>query len=244
MKKEFVFGIKPVEETIRSGAEIEKILVRKDNTNTAVKDLLTEASLLNIPVQKVPVEKLNKITRKNHQGLIAYISSISYASLDHIIERAFKTGKDPLLLVLDRITDVRNFGAIARTAEGLGFDAIIVPARGGALVNEEAMKTSAGALSHIAVSRVKNLAGTLYYLKNHGIKTVACTEKTGTVMFNEDLSGPLTLVLGSEYDGISENVIQECDLRVKIPMFGKIDSYNVSVSMAMIGSEIVRQRMS
>ena len=243
-KKEILYGIHSVEEAILSGTEIEKILVRKDNENEAVKKVLKEAYLLNIPIQKVPIYKINGITRKNHQGILAFVSNISYASLDNIIHETFRQAKEPLLLLLDRITDIRNFGAIARTAEGLGFHAIIIPAKGGALINQEAMKSSAGALVHIPVCRVKNLAGTIQYLQNNGIRVVACTDKGEETLYGKNLTGPLTLVLGSESEGISTEVLGTCDDKLKIPMFGKVLSYNVSASMAIAGSEIIRQRIA
>lgn len=242
-KKEILYGIHSVEEALLSGTEIEKILVRKDNENEAIKKVLKEAYQLNIPIQKVPVHKINGITRKNHQGILAFVSNISYASLDNIIHETYRQAREPLLLLLDRITDIRNFGAIARTAEGLGFHAIIIPAKGGALINQEAMRSSAGALVHIPVCRVKNLAGTVQYLQNNGIKAVACTDKGEDSLYGKDLTGPLTLVLGSESEGISQEVLMVCDEKLKIPMFGKVLSYNVGVSMAIAGSEIIRQRI-
>ena len=242
-KKDIIYGIHSIEEAISSNTEIEKILVRKDYENDSIKRILQEAYALNIPIQKVPVQKINAITRKNHQGILAFISTIMYASLDNIIQETFRQAKDPLLLMLDRVTDVRNFGAISRTAEGLGFHAIILPSRGGALINQEAMKASAGALSHIPVCRVKNLAGTLQYLQNHGIRVIACTEKGEELLYQKNLTGPLTLVLGSEGEGISREILNVCDETARIPMFGKISSYNVSVSMAIAGSEIIRQRL-
>lgn len=242
-KKDIIYGIHSLEEALSSDTEIEKILVRKDYTNESVKRILQEAYKLNIPIQKVPVQKINTITRKNHQGILAYISQIQYASLDHIILETYRRAEDPLLLLLDRITDVRNFGAISRTAEGLGFHAIILPAKGGALISEEAMKASAGALAHIPVCRVKNLTGTLQYLQNHGIRGIACSEKGEELLYQKNLTGPLTLVMGSEGAGISPDILEICDEIVRIPMYGKINSYNVSVSMAMASSEILRQRL-
>jgi 23S rRNA (guanosine2251-2'-O)-methyltransferase len=242
-QKEILYGIHSVEEAILSGTEIEKIFVRKDYENETIKKILQEAYQLNIPIQKVPVQKINSITRKNHQGILAFVSNISYASLDHIIHETFRQANEPLLLLLDRITDIRNFGAIARTAEGLGFHAIIIPAKGAALINQEAMKSSAGALVHIPVCRVKNLSGTIQYLQNNGIKAVACTEKSDEILYRKSLTGPIALVMGSESEGISADVLKVCDEKVGIPMFGRILSYNVSVSMAIAGSEIIRQRM-
>ena len=242
-KHDIIFGIHSIEEALSSDTEIEKILVRKDYENEAIKKILHRASIQNIPIQKVPIYKIDSITRKNHQGILAFISSVSYASLDHIIHETFRQGRDPLFLLLDRVTDVGNFGAIARTAEGLGFNALIIPNKGGALISKEAMNSSAGALAHIPVCRVKNLAGTIKYLQNNGIHVIACSDKANELLYKKDLKGPLTLVMGSEFDGISREILDICNDMVRIPMYGKISSYNVSVSMAIAGSEIVRQRM-
>jgi len=240
--REFLFGIHSVQEAIESGSEIDKIFVRKDYNNPAIKDILTEGYRLNVPIQKVPKEKLNTITGKNHQGIIAFLSSVHYASLDNIISASYGKGKEPLLLMLDRITDVHNFGAIARTAEGLGFDAIIIPSKGNARLNNEAVKISAGALMHIAVCRVKSLLSTADYMKNNGIRVIACTEKAHNSIYSTDMNGPACLIVGSESDGINHEIVRKADEKVNIPMFGKVSSFNVSVSMAIAGSELIRQR--
>jgi len=241
---EFLFGIHAVQEAIESGSELDKIYVRKDYSNPGIKEILSAAFRLNIPIQKVPKEKLNAITGKNHQGIIAYLSAVQYASLDNIISSSYSFGDDPLLLMLDRITDVHNFGAIARTAEGLGFDAIIIPFKGGARLNNEAVQISAGALMHLPVCRVKSLLSTLDYLKKNGIRVVACTEKARDSIYEVEMKGPVCLILGSESDGISHELLAKADDRLNIPMYGKISSYNVSVSMAIAGAELVRQRNS
>ena len=175
--KEMIFGIRPVMEAIHSGKEIDKLLVQKDETSPLLKELLQLAFQHKIPVSKVPVEKLNTFTRKVHQGVVAFFSAISYASLDNIIDSTFEKGKAPFILILDRITDVRNFGGIARTAECSGVDAIVIPLKGAAQINSDAMKTSAGALHHIPVCREESLAKTVAYLKQSGLQVVACTEK-------------------------------------------------------------------
>jgi len=240
--REFVFGIHSVHEAVESGSEIDRILVRKDYSNSQIKDVLDNGYKLNIPIQKVPKEKLNAITGKNHQGIIAFLSAIKYASLDHVISEAYSQGTDPLVLILDHITDVHNLGAIARTAEGLGFNAIIIPTKGSARLNSEAVKISAGALMHIPVCRVKSLLSTMDYLKNNGIRIIACTEKASDSIYLTELNGPACLVLGSEFDGISSEILKKSDVKVNIPMHGKVSSFNVSVSMAIAGSELVRQR--
>lgn len=240
-KKDFVFGIHAVDEAIKAGHEIDKILVRKDISNTIIKDLLSSAYQLNIPILKVPREKLSSITGKNHQGIIALLASIRYASLDNVISNAYQNGQDPILILLDRITDVRNFGAIARTAEGLGFHGIVIPDKGGARLNNEAVKTSSGALLHLPVCRVKSLLSALEFLKNNGIQVVSVTEKSDISIYNAEFKGPMCLVLGSESEGIHPDILKKSDKILKIPMYGNISSFNVSVSMAIAGSEIIRQ---
>lgn len=241
--REFVFGIHSVHEAVESGSEIDRIMVRKDYSNSQIKDILNNGYRLNIPIQKVPKEKLNAVTGKNHQGIIAFLSAIKYASLDHVISDAYSQGTDPLLLILDHITDVHNLGAIARTSEGLGFNGIILPSKGSARLNSEAVKISAGALMHLPVCRVKSLLSTIDYLKNNGIRIIACTEKADDSIYSADMKGPACLILGSESDGISREVLRKSDISVNIPMHGKVSSYNVSVSMAIAGSELIRQRL-
>ena len=240
-KKDFVFGIHAVDEAIKAGHEIDKVLVRKDINNTIIKELLSNAYQLNIPILKVPKEKLSSITGKNHQGIIALLSSIKYASLDHVISNAYQSGQDPVILLLDRVTDVRNFGAISRTAEGLGFHGIVIPDKGGARLNNEAVKTSSGALLHLPVCRVKSLLSTLEFMKNNGMLVVSISEKADNNIYEADMKGPLCLVLGSESEGIHNDILKKSDKILRIPMYGKKSSYNDSVSMAIAGSEIIRQ---
>ena len=229
-------------EALNAGRDLDKVLIQKGAMHGKMRDIIEGCYSMNIPVQNVPVEKINRITRKNHQGVIAFLSLITYASLENIIDRSFQEGKDPLLLVLDRITDVRNFGAIARTAEGLGFNVIIIPEHGSAQINEDAIKTSAGALHHIPVSRTKDLNKTLNHLSESGIRIVASTERTDKTLADVDLTGPIVIVMGSEENGIDSKLLESADEKIRIPMYGKINSYNVSVSFGILGYEIVRQR--
>ncbi len=238
---DFVFGVRPVLEAIDAGKEIDKVILQKDLTGNTTRELKSKLLEYKIPFQQVPPEKLNKITRQNHQGVIAFISKISYASLDHIVTSAFNFGQSPRIIILDRVSDVRNFGAIARTAEGLGFDAIIIPSRGNAQINEDAMKASSGALHYIPVCREQNLPTTITYLKECGIQVVGCTEKASESLYNLDLSGPVALLFGSEEDGISPALLKSADHLVQIPMNGKIASLNVSVSVAIVAAEVIRQ---
>lgn len=240
--KEILFGIRPVIEAIRAGREIERILIQKDQSNPLVSELISEAAAHKIPYVKVPLEKLNSITRKVHQGIICFISAVSYASLDNIINDAFQSGKVPLILVLDRITDVRNFGAIARTAECCGVNAIVIPSKGAAQINSDAVKTSAGALNYIPVCREENLKQTITYLKECGLQIVACTEKAERDLSSFDYTVPTAIIMGSEEDGISLEYLKKADAQVKIPLSGKVQSLNVSVASGMIIYEAMRQR--
>ncbi|TFV93129.1 23S rRNA (guanosine(2251)-2'-O)-methyltransferase RlmB [Algoriphagus kandeliae] len=240
--KDFIFGTRAVLEAIHAAREIDKILVQKDANNDLIKELLRESKQAGIPVVRVPEGKLNRITRKNHQGVIAHLSSISYASLDNVIDNCYAVGKSPLLLVLDQVTDVRNFGAIARTAECAGVDAIVIPEKGSAQINAEAVKTSAGALNFIPVARVKNLFFACRDLQKMGLSLVAITEKSEKEMYEADFSAPAALILGSEESGISPEILQIADDKVKIPMSGNIDSLNVSVSAGVAIYEAIRQR--
>jgi 23S rRNA (guanosine2251-2'-O)-methyltransferase len=241
-KSELLFGIRPIIEAIEAGKEIDKILVQKEQSSPLMHELLQTAFQHKIPVQRVPVEKLNRITKKNHQGAICFMSSIVYASLDNVISDCFQSGTVPLILVLDRITDVRNFGAIARTAECMGVHAIVIPAKGAAQINSDAVKTSAGALNHIPVCREESLLKTIKYLKESGLLVVACTEKAQKTISEASYNDPVAIVMGSEEDGISDEIIKKADEIVRIPMAGKIGSLNVSVAAGMILYEAVRQR--
>ena len=241
-KEEMIFGTRPIIEAIDAGKEIEKILIQKGASGTQHTEIMTLARTFKIPVQQVPIEKLNTLTRATHQGVVAFISAITYSTLDHIIDTCYEKGKLPFLLITDHITDVRNFGAIARTAEVAGLVGIIVPARGNAQINADAVKTSAGALHFIPVCREDNLQKTIQYLQDRGIAVVACSEKAKKTMYEFDYSQPIAIVMGSEETGISDEVIRVADEMVKIPMHGKVGSLNVSVSAAVIVYEALRQR--
>ncbi|MFA0962358.1 23S rRNA (guanosine(2251)-2'-O)-methyltransferase RlmB [Roseivirga sp. BDSF3-8] len=237
-----VFGTRAVMESIEAGKEVDKLFVQKNLSNDLIKELIQTARRFHIPVSKVPVEKLNRFTRKNHQGVVAFLSAITYASLDNVIDKAYARGDMPLLVVLDRVTDIRNFGAIARSAECAGAHALVIPAKGSAAVNSDAVKTSAGALNHIPVCRVDNLRRTLMYLQDTGIKVVACTEKADHMLYDVDFTEPAAILMGSEEDGIAPELIQQSSDHVKIPLSGQIGSLNVSVATAVSLFEVVRQR--
>jgi 23S rRNA (guanosine2251-2'-O)-methyltransferase len=195
-----------------------------------------------IPLQKVPVERLNRITQKNHQGVIAYMSPITYQRLDQLVPLLYEKGRNPFVLVLDGITDVRNFGAIARTCEVAGVDAIVIPARGSVSVNADAIKTSAGALLRIPVCREKNLKEAIVFLKNSGIKVVVADEKAEKDYTESDFLLPTAIVMGSEDKGVSIEILRICDEWIGIPQFGTIGSLNVSVAAGILIYEVIRQR--
>ncbi|WP_017732005.1 23S rRNA (guanosine(2251)-2'-O)-methyltransferase RlmB [Nafulsella turpanensis] len=240
--KDMIFGTRAVIEAIRSGKEVESLLIQKDLQNELIQELKATAAEHGVTFVKVPAEKLNRVTRKNHQGVVCFLSPITYASLDNIVNSTFAEGRMPLLLILDRVTDVRNFGAIARTAECMGVDALVIPSRGNARIGSDAVKTSAGALHYIPVCREANLKDTLRYLKDSGIQLIACTEKAEKESWEASLQGPLALIMGSEEDGISPEYLKLADEQIKIPLRGQIASLNVSVASAMCLYEVDRQR--
>ena len=240
---DFIFGIHSIQEAIRSGKEIDRVLIKKGLAGELFQELFDDIKGSNIPFQYVPIEKLNRVTGKNHQGVVAFISPISYHNIETIIPGLFEQGKIPFVLILDSLTDVRNIGAIARTAECAGIDAIIVPEKGSAQINADALKTSAGALHHIPVCRTKNLVQTSKFLKDSGLTLVAATEKAVDLYFTNDYRPPVALIMGSEETGISTDLLRISDYLVKIPTFGKIESLNVSAAASVFIFEVVKQRI-
>lgn len=238
-----VYGIRAVIEAIGSGKEIESLFVQRGLGGALFLELRQVLQEHAISYQQVPVEKLNRLTRKNHQGVIAVISPITYQRAEDVVPMIYERGEVPLLLILDGVTDVRNLGAIARTAEGAGVHALIVPKRGSAEINPDAIKTSAGALYKITVCREESLFNTARFLQESGIQLVACTEKTGRHVYQVDYTVPIALILGSEEHGISNDLIRIADHLGRIPMAGSIASLNVSVSAGVALYEAVRQRM-
>lgn len=240
-----IFGSRPILEALTAGKELEKVFLLRGTRNPTTDEIVKLAKDREVPVVTVPVEKLNKLTRKNHQGAVALISPISYQPLSEIVTSLFEQGRNPLLLILDRVTDVRNFGSIARNAECMGVDAIVIPSRGGAQINADAMKTSAGALNLVPVCREPNLKETIDYLKDYGFQIVACTEKTEHQItdYSVDMVGPTAILMGSEEDGISPEYLKRADVKLRIPLMGQIGSLNVSVATGIILYEAMRQRL-
>lgn len=242
-KTDMIYGTRAVLEAIHAGKEIEKIMIQSGLQNDLIKELISTARQKQVPYTFVPQEKLKRLSAKNHQGVICLLSSVSYAELDNVIDKAYSEGREPLLLILDRVTDVRNFGAIARTAECAGVDGIVIGEKGSAPITSDAMKTSAGALNYMAVSREKDLKQTMKLLRETGIKIIACTEKASKTIYEVDIAGPVAIVMGSEEDGISDDLLRSADELVKIPMKGKIGSLNVSVATGVAVYEVIRKRL-
>lgn len=241
-EREMIFGIRSLIEAIKSGKTIEKIMLRRDMNNQLLLELFAAAASENIPIQKVPLEKLNQLTSKNHQGAIAFISSVEFQLLENIVPALYEQGENPYIIVLDGITDVRNFGAIARTAQCAGVNAIVVPTVGSAAINADAIKTSVGALLTLPVCRVQNLKNALRFLRESGLNIIAVTEKTDINYTAVSYTDPLALVLGAEDRGISPEILNMCSKRAAIPLFGTIESLNVSVAAGVAMYEVVRQR--
>ena len=243
-KEKFIIGTRPVIEAINSGKEINKILFRKGLRGEHTGELFTLVRNSGIPYQFVPLEKLNRLHRGNHQGVIAMMSAITYSNLAEIVQRCYEEGRDPFVIVLDQLTDVRNFGAIARTAECAGADAIVIPGKGSVSITPDSMKTSAGALNRIAVCRSANLTDTIKDLKASGLQIIAASEKATEHYFNINLTGPVALVVGSEEKGISVEILKTADHLVNIPLKGSVESLNVSVACGVLTFEIVKQRLA
>ncbi|MEX1192809.1 MAG: 23S rRNA (guanosine(2251)-2'-O)-methyltransferase RlmB [Brumimicrobium sp.] len=239
--EDLIFGVRAVIEAVEARKEINKIMIQRGMDKALFKELKEALANKKYTLQFVPLEKINRLTTKNHQGVVAFISPVVYHEIENVLNDVFEAGDIPNVLVLDRITDVRNFGAIARTAECAGVHAIVIPDRNSALITSDSIKTSAGALHKIPVCKTKDLVETVEYLKNAGLRVVACTEKTNDFVFDVTLSGPTTIILGSEEDGISQELLNLSHQRAKIPLLGTIGSYNVGVSAGVILYEKMRQ---
>lgn len=241
--KDMLFGRRPIIEAIKAEKTFDKLFIQKSLSGELATELINTAKEYKVVITRVPPEKLDRLTRKNHQGAVGFISPIEFGNIDQIIDSCFSNGKDPLILMLDRITDVRNFGAIVRTAEASGVDAIIVPSRGAAQISGDAMKTSAGALSIVPICRTNNSEALLKSIKNMGLQLIACTEKTNETIFSHSYTAPTVIIMGSEESGISQELLKIADARAKIPMLGTIGSLNVSTSAGVILYEVIRQRL-
>lgn len=237
-----IYGTRPVIESLKVGKEFDKIFIQKGLRSEQLAELYQLIKMYDSPFQHVPVEKLNRLTRKNHQGVVGFVSVVTYQPLEEVVQRIYERSQTPLLMVLDGVTDVRNFGAIVRSAECAGAHAILFPTQGSAQLNADTMKTSAGALNHLAICRTKNLNQALEYLQQSGIQLVAATEKAGKALYDVDYTVPTAVLMGSEEDGISPAYLRKADHQVHIPMLGRTESLNVSVAAGVLLYEAVRQR--
>lgn len=241
-EKDMIFGIRAVIEAVLAGKEIDKILMRRDMSSELSRELFSALANVQVPVQYVPLEKLNKMTLKNHQGVIAFISPVAYQQIEDILPGIYEEGRLPFIVVLDGVTDVRNFGAIARTCECAGVDAIVIPTKGGASISADAVKTSAGALMTIPVCREANLGNALKFMVSSGLKLVAASEIATKNYTEAPMNEPIAIIMGSEDEGVSPDHLRLCDEMVSIPMLGTISSLNVSVAAGVLIYEAVRQR--
>ena len=241
---DIIFGLHAIIEAIEAGKTIDKLMLKKDLSGDLARELINLARERNITVQRVPIEKLNRITRKNHQGAIAMLAAITYYKVEQVLPAAYDEGMNPFFVVLDGVTDVRNFGAIARTCDCAGVTAIVIPEKGSVSVNGDAIKTSAGALNYLPVCREKSLQEAIKLLHDSGCRIIGTSDKNSVNYTQENYTGPVALVLGSEGKGISREVMNLCDSLVAIPEFGNINSLNVSVAGGIMMYEVVRQRLA
>ena len=242
-KSQYIYGIHAVLEALDAGKDIDKILLSKTlNTETA-QTIIDMARPLRVPVQRVPVQKIDRITRRNHQGVLALMAAVTYYHVEDVVPQLFDNGENPFIVVLDGVTDVRNFGAIARTCDCAGVSAIVIPDRESVSVNADAVKTSAGALNYLPVCRESNLVKAVKLMRESGIMIVGTDDKTHAPYTKADYTGPVAIVLGAEDKGISPEIKKLCDTLVTIPEFGHINSLNVSVAGGIIIYEVVRQRL-
>jgi 23S rRNA (guanosine2251-2'-O)-methyltransferase len=237
-----IFGIRAVIEAIKAGKQIDRLLIKQGLQGSLYHELMTEVREHNIVYQIVPVERIELVTRKNHQGVLAWLSVIEYQYISNLLPMIYEKGEDPLIIALDGVSDVRNFGAIVRTAECLGAHAIIIPEKGSARITADAVKTSAGALHTFPVCREKSIVRSIEFLKESGLRVFCAGEKSGKMAFEASLTGPSVLILGSEDKGISRELTALSDHQIKIPMTGMIESLNVSVAAGILLYEMLRQR--
>jgi 23S rRNA (guanosine2251-2'-O)-methyltransferase len=241
-REHIIFGIYPIQEAVLANVTIDKLFVQKDNNNSVIEAIVKDLENKEASISFVPVEKLNRLTKGNHQGIVAISSPVSFISLEDLVENTLSKQKTPLFIILDQINDVRNFGAIIRTAECTGVDGIIVQKKGGAPLSGDTVKTSAGAIFNVPICKVDHIKDAIYYLKASNINTLAATEKSNETIYDIDLNVPMAVIMGSEGKGISKSILNIVDLKASLPLSGKIGSLNVSVACGAILYEIIRQR--
>ena len=238
-----IFGIRAIIEAIESGKSIDKIFIQKGLSGPLFQEMNRHIKKENLSISYVPIEKLNKLSKGNHQGVVANISPIKFVSLEKMVEDSQANSTTPLFLLLDGLTDVRNLGAITRTAECCGVTGIIIPEKGSAPLNADAIKTSAGAAFKIPICKVNHIKDAIFHLQTYNIKLVAATEKTDDLIYDLELNQPLGIIMGNEEKGISPSILKVADFKAKLPLLGSIDSLNVSVACGAFLYEVVRQRL-
>ncbi len=241
---QYIYGLRAVIEALEAARDIDKILLKRDMNGESVQQLLALAREHQVPVQRVPVQRIERVTRKNHQGVVALMAAVTYYKLEQVLPMIYDNGDNPFFVILDGVTDVRNFGAIARTCECAGVSAIVIPETGSVSVNGDAVKTSAGALNYLPVCRERNIVDAVRYLRDSGVTIVSTSDKNAVTYTSANLTGPVAIVLGAEDRGISPEVMRLCDVRCTIPEFGNIHSLNVSVAAGIMIYEVVRQRLA
>lgn len=244
MSQQLIYGIRPIIEAIEAGKPLDKVYIDESARGELQGQLRKLLKEVEIPHQILPQFRFFKVAdrNKNHQGVVALVSLVDFHDIEEIVQSVFEEGEMPLVMVLDKITDVRNFGAIARSAECMGVHALLIPSKGGAAINEDAIKTSAGALLTLPVCRSHNLKDSLEYLKNSGLTIASCTEEGAVDCYTTDLNTPLAIIMGNEETGVSNEYIKRSDVAIKIPMTGDIESLNVSVAAGIVLYEVARQR--
>ena len=241
---QYIYGLRAVIEALEAARDIDKILLKRDMNGESVQQLLALAREHQVPVQRVPVQRIERVTRKNHQGVVALMAAVTYYKLEQVLPMIYDNGDNPFFVILDGVTDVRNFGAIARTCECAGVSAIVIPETGSVSVNGDAVKTSAGALNYLPVCRERNIVDAVRYLRDSGVTIVSTSDKNAVTYTSANLAGPVAIVLGAEDRGISPEVMRQCDVRCTIPEFGNIHSLNVSVAAGIMIYEVVHQRLA
>ncbi|MDR6301358.1 23S rRNA (guanosine(2251)-2'-O)-methyltransferase RlmB [Mesonia maritima] len=241
--KNIIYGIHSTAEALKQEESIDKLFVQKNLSSQNAKEVVRLAKEKKVQVSYVPIEKLNKLTQENHQGIVAKISPIQLYSIENLVESAFKKTSSPLFLLLDQVSDVRNLGAIIRTAECTGVNGIILSKQGSAALNDQTVKTSTGAIFNVPICKVDHLKDAIFFLSSYDVKTIAATEKSNDLIYDVDLKGAIALIMGSEGKGITPSILKMVNHRAKLPLLGDIESLNVSVACGAILFEAVRQRL-
>ncbi|MEX2350140.1 MAG: 23S rRNA (guanosine(2251)-2'-O)-methyltransferase RlmB [Flavobacteriaceae bacterium] len=242
-KENLIYGIRAIMEAAQADTTIDKVFIQKNVQGALMQELLSTLKKKQINFSYVPLEKMNKLTQGNHQGAVATISPIGFSTLEQLVENALNKETVPFFLILDAISDARNFGAIIRTASCTGVDGIIIQKHGAAPVNADTIKTSAGGVFQVPICKVDHIKDAVYFLQASGIQTIAATEKADVTIYETDLTTPLAVLMGSEDKGVNPSVLKIVDLKAKLPMQGEIASLNVSVACGAILYEVVRQRL-